>query len=418
MICRPAWLRRFEAALAARVPVHPNALSALKLVLVTPLLFWLLGQRDSAAGLVAIVASFVAFAALDYLDGVVARERQLATGFGRVFDRVTDYPLLFGVSIFCKDILPLPLLATKLVLDLGLLALFLAGRGGTQNRLRTALSYTTLFALLLWSRAWGQAFLSASAIEHLLVLNIGFSAAVGLYNLDLLKKRHVANLLSLGNLACGVTAIIFAWRGAPAVSLMLLLVGLTFDGFDGAAARRWGSTSWGVYADDVADAVNFALAPAAVLFFTIGGATGAALAGLYALCTIGRLVYFTLDQHDADPRYFSGVPSPVGGLIATCGAIVFGDDPAVVGLLVGVACAQMVSFATAYRHLGRLLAKRPRLFVGVPALPLLLGASWLVWGMLAPVTGLLAIALGYAAWPIVRAFARIAALRSSVAPRS
>lgn len=415
MICRPAWLKRFEATLASLIPVHPNLLSALKLLVVTPALFWFLGQPDAPLGLAAIVLSFAAFAVLDYLDGVVARGRQLATGFGRVFDRVTDYPILIGVPLFCKDVIPPALIATKIALDLLLLALFLAGRGSTQNRLRTTLSYTTLLGLLLWSRAWGQAFLSASAIEHLLVLNIGFSAVVCLYNLDLLKKRHVANLLSFGNLACGALAILFAWREAPAVSLALLLVGLTFDGFDGVAARRWGSTSWGVYSDDVADAVNFALAPAAVLFFTLGGVSGALLAALYATCTIGRLVYFTLDKNNADPQYFSGVPSPVGGLITMCGAILFGDDPAVVGLLVGVACAQMVAFTTAYRHLGRLLARRPRLLLAVPALALVLGATWLVWGLPGPVTALLVIALGYAAWPVVRAFAR---LKPSAAPQS
>lgn len=403
LLRRPAWLVRVERAIGRRVPVHPNLLSATKLALVSPALLWAL----SAGRSVLTVALFAVFAMLDYLDGVVARERGLATRFGRVFDRLTDYPLLVGVSYFCKDVVPLPLIALKIAIDVGLLLLFVLGRGSTQNRLRTALSYTTLLALLLLSQAWAPAMITGGSIQHLLWLNIGVSTVVALYNLDVLQKKHVANLLSLGNLSCGALAIFFASRGVPSMSLLLLLVGLTFDGFDGVAARRWGSTSWGVYSDDVADAVNFALAPAAVLYFTLGGATGVALGLLYAVCTIGRLVYFTLNKNNADPKYFSGVPSPVGGLIALCGAILFGAHPAVVGLLVGVACTSMVSFATAYRHLGRFVAKHPRALLGVPAALGVLALTFWGWGIAGPATTLLAVALGYASWPTLRAFRHV-----------
>lgn len=400
LICRPAWLRNFEAHVGARVGIHPNALSAAKLLVVTPLLLVSLQQRAALA----VVVAFAAFAALDYLDGVVARERGLVTWFGRVFDRVTDYPLLIGASLFCKDVVPMELLALKIAIDLALLVLFALGRGSTQNRLRTALSYVTVLALLAYSQSWTGAMVTGNTIRVLFGLNIALGTVVALYNLDLLKKKHVANLLSLGNLSCGVFAIGFAAEGAPAMSLLLLLIGLTCDGFDGAAARRWGSTSWGVYADDVADGVNFALAPAAVVYFAVEGMTGMALATLYAVCTIGRLVYFTLNKEHADPRYFSGVPSPVGGLITICGAILFAAEPALVGLLVGIACTQMVSFSTTYRHLGRVLAKHPRLLFALPVAMGLLWAAYAGSGLAGPVAALLGGALGYAAWPTVRAF--------------
>lgn len=412
MITRPAWLQKFESRVARRVPLPPNVLSGLKLILVTPALLWVLSQASLEApgfALALALALFAAFALLDYLDGLVAREKNLATGFGRVFDRVTDYPLLLGVSYFCKDVVPPELVIAKVVFDVALLLLFVMGRGSTQNRLRTALSYATLLGLMLSSQGWASTLISPATVRHLLSVNIAFTAIVMLYNLNLLQKRHVANLLSMGNLACGLLGIVAAWQGAPLVSLLLLIAGVTLDGFDGVAARRWGSTSWGVYADDVADGVNFALAPAAVLGFAVGGVSGVLMGVLFAVCTIGRLVYFTLDHGKADGRYFSGVPSSVGALIVLCAAILFPEQPEVMGLLVGVACMQMVSFATAYRHLGRLLADRPHLLWGPPAVGALLAASWWAFGVAAPVAGLLLLALGYTLQPPLRAFSRVVA---------
>lgn len=73
---KPAWAERLERRITSRVRVHPNVLSALKLVVVTPLLLLALRQVDVVPGGATIVITlFVAFAGLDYLDGPVARER-------------------------------------------------------------------------------------------------------------------------------------------------------------------------------------------------------------------------------------------------------------------------------------------------------------------------------------------------------
>jgi len=405
----PAWLRRAERVIGARVPLHPNTLSALKLVAVTPLLLATLTWPPGALlEPLIVIALFIAFAGLDYLDGVVARERGLATGFGRVFDRVTDYPLLVGVSLFCVDVVPMPLIITKLALDLLLLVLFVLGCGSTQNRLRTVLSYTTLLALLTLSQGWLVNVVTPTTVKGVLLINIALSGTVALYNLDLLKKSHVADILSLSNLTCGLLAIHTAAQGRFVSSLLLLLLGATFDGFDGIAARRWGSSRWGVYSDDVADGVNFGIAPAAAVYFAIGGPTGACIAAAFAICTIGRLVFFTINKKNADPGYFSGVPSTVGGLITICAVILFQRDPAALGLMVGVACTLMVSFATGYRHVGRVLARRPKLLYALPLAFALLAAAWRVTGVVGPVSILLLVALGYGIWPIIRTFVHAA----------
>ncbi len=194
LLGRPAWMMRLESRLAARVPVHPNTLSALKLVVLTPAILAAAARPASGPWLVPLL--FLAFAALDYLDGVVAREKNLATGFGRVFDRLTDYPLLVGMSYHCKDVVPWWLVATKIALDLSLLALYAAGRGSTQNRIRTAMSGAAVLGLWLSSHGGVDTVFAAAAVRHLLVLNIGFTALVALHNLGLTSRAALVGCFS------------------------------------------------------------------------------------------------------------------------------------------------------------------------------------------------------------------------------
>ncbi len=217
--------------------------------------------------------------------------------------------------------------------------------------------------------------------------------------------RFTADALSGANLACGVASILAAASFQFEACLGLLLLGAIFDGLDGAAARRFGGTRFGVYADDVADGVNYGLAPGAALAFALGaGIEGWVLGGFYAVFTIGRLVYFTLDQEASDPRFFPGVPSTVGGLVALSAILLFPDHPAWIGLSVGVACAQMVSFRTHYRHLGRALASREmsRGAAGLMLLVLLLGG--LIWGVRGSAAMILAASLIYGVLPSLLAF--------------
>ena len=187
LIRRPAWLQHFETRLAQNVTVHPNLLSAAKLVVVAPLLFASLRQVDALRGGPLLVSAlFGCFGALDYLDGMVARERGLETGWGRLLDRATDYPLLVGLSWFCVEVVPTAVLLAKLALDLLLLLLFVAGRGSTQNRLRTMLSYAALFSLLALSQGWLPLVFSPGMVVAILSVNMALTTAVVLYNLDLL----------------------------------------------------------------------------------------------------------------------------------------------------------------------------------------------------------------------------------------
>jgi len=407
---KPAWAYAVEDRIAALVPVHPNVLSAGKLLIVVPLVLALRQSDALPSDPWLIVGLFLAFSLLDYLDGTVARHRDKVTAFGRLFDRITDYPILLAVSYFCLDILPPGLLIAKVALDLLLIVLYIAGLGSTENRVRTCMNYTTLLALLVVSQGWSvhvvtrEMMVTRDMVRYLLIINVTFSSLVALYNLRVLQKRFIADALSASNLMCGVFSMIFAYRGRYDVSLMFLLLGAAFDGFDGAAARRFGSTRWGVYSDDVADAVNYGLAPAVALYFFLGGGEGIAVGAVFAIFTLGRLVYFTLAKATADPDYFSGVPSTVGALVTMCSLILFAHHRVLIGLMVGIACIQMVSFDTHYRHLGRALAAHRRVVFGLPVLIVLLLSGRVFWSRNVPAAIILAVSLVYGFVPTVAHF--------------
>ncbi|MDP2341103.1 MAG: CDP-alcohol phosphatidyltransferase family protein [Deltaproteobacteria bacterium] len=404
IVPKPAFVDAVEQALGrARIfdsrALHPHVLSALKVVVVTPLLALTLKQIDVLpGGLTIAVLLFMLFAVLDGLDGVVARVRGLESEFGRVFDRVCDLPLLGLIAWFAWTSLPASetvstfgaLIAAKLALDVVLLVLFAIKRTTTENRIRTSLSDATLLALLLLSQGAGAPLRSPAApdlvstevVQALLVVNIAFSAFIGLVNAGALKKRFIADGLSMMNALCGAFSIALAMDGQPAWCLLLLLVGAGFDGLDGAAARKWGGTRFGVLADDIADGISYALAPAVAVAVVVAGRAGVVIGFAYALFTIGRLVFFTLNKGSADddPRFFRGVPSTIGGVVALCAAILFPDEPALVGFLCGVAVVLMVGFDSAYRHLGRVLfgLRREKQLIALSAAIVLLASSVLL----------------------------------------
>jgi CDP-diacylglycerol--serine O-phosphatidyltransferase len=382
-------------------------LSAVKLVIVAPALAAVLQLTDRLVwGPLWVGLLFGSFAALDYLDGVVARARSQSSYLGRAFDRATDYPVLVVVTSHCLDVLPTTLLLLKLGLDLLLLVLYAVGRGSTENRVRTVVSYATLLSLLLLSQGWLEWLVEPALVSGLLCLNVGLSTAVALHNLGILRRRRVADLLSAGNLACGVAAAILAIRGRVDWSLLLVVAAMAFDGLDGCAARRWGSGRYGVLVDDVADAVSFAMAPAVAVVATLGGVEGWIVGTTLGICTVGRLVYFTLNKGVAPPGFFQGAPSPMGAVVVLAALTALGAYPRLVGFVAGLTCALMISFSTHYRHLGRAIAARPGwLLLLVPSAAGLLAAGTALGAKL-PAAFLLTGALLYGLLPMATAFGR------------
>lgn len=406
----PRPVEHLERWIGRHLAVNPVVFSAIKLGIITPLIVLALSTVAILPPDRRLVTSLLAaFFILDFVEAAVAKERRLEPRSARLFDRFTDYPLLFAVSFFALEVVPAPLLGAKLALDVLLLVLFVVGRGQIDNRLRTGISYASLVALTYVGQGWGW-LLTPRVVQYVLWANIAFSGTAAAFYLGFLQKRFVADALSAANLLCGAFSIYFASLHRFEISLLFVILGAAFDGFDGAAARRWGGTRFGVYSDDIADGVNYGIAPGFALYFALDGPSGWLVGSFYAVFTLARLVFFTLNKSGSDPNYFAGVPSPVGGLIAMASIVVFEDHPGILGLMIGIAAAQMVSFSTHYRHLGRALATQRRALLGAPAYLLVLLLGLRFWGPKGAAGVILAGNLVYGFLPTVLAFSRVVAV--------
>ena len=157
--------------------------------------------------------------------------------------------------------------------------------------------------------------------------------------------EQLPNMMTLGNLLCGVAAIMLAAQDhfllAPA---MICLAGVC-DMLDGALARRFACHSrFGEELDSLADVISFGVAPALLVyerFFHPWPVLGWVIAGGYVICGAWRLARFA-----AAPKgmYFQGLPITMGGLAVA--ALVFYPDfwpPRLVALLTLVLAVLMVS---------------------------------------------------------------------------
>ena len=329
-----------------------------------------------------------------------------------------SYPLL--VTLLYLNQAPFDLiliwgLAAIEGLSLGLRAF---GRGPHRTRLKTTLSDLTMFVLLGHLFQWEGTLFKSNSIYLLLGLHFVLSTLIVFYQCRLLQKRFIADALSFLNFTCGVISIYFASQQAFETSLLYLLLGAAFDGFDGAAARKFGGTRFGVYSDDIADGMNYGIAPGCALYFLLGQNEGLIIGSFYAGFTLSRLIFFTLNKDESDPDYFAGIPSPVGGMIVMCSIVLFSEQPTWVTFLVGIACTQMVSFSTSYRHLGRALSsKKKRIRFGAPLYLFIFTLGCVFGGVKGAASIVLVSACGYGFLPSTLSFLHVLGLLPSSSNR-
>ena len=137
-------------------------------------------------------------------------------------------------------------------------------------------------------------------------------------------------------ICAGLTSIKFALDGRPHIALALIGAAAVLDGIDGGIARALDAQSpMGAEIDSLADAVNFGVAPALVVYVTLlpTSPVGWIFVLLYAVCIVLRLARFNaLLDDDTRPaytrEYFVGMPAPGGavGSIAPLAAMLqFGE---------------------------------------------------------------------------------------------
>lgn len=146
--------------------------------------------------------------------------------------------------------------------------------------------------------------------------------------------KHIPNALTSSNLVCGCIATAFAFGGCYDKALLFIILGATFDFFDGMSARLLKvSSPIGKELDSLADDVTFGVAPSAMVFGVLYthdypewlislSPLLPYLAFVMAAFSALRLAKFNLDERQTTS--FIGVPTPANALF--WGALVVGCD--------------------------------------------------------------------------------------------
>src|SRR5215813_12090713 len=225
----------------------------------------------------------------------------------------------------------------------------------------------------------------------------------------------IPSLLTVGNIVCGVCAVINSLKGfqahhaeasrlfdnaARAIGYAVLL-----DGLDGRIARMTKTTSeFGVELDSIADVITFGVAPA-VMAYTWGyGSTHGleklawGVSFIFLICGALRLARFNVmaraprfsvpgNTPKLDKRYFVGLPiPPAAGLLAAVIHFVPQPIPSYGGeqvriyswvLLVGMALLAVLMVSrvryTSFKNIG---PKSNKPFITLPLLSLLVAGIW------------------------------------------
>ena len=135
-------------------------------------------------------------------------------------------------------------------------------------------------------------------------------------------KKHIPNLLTLGNLFCGTVATIFAVEGNLVMAALFVVIGILFDFLDGFVARLLKVTGeLGKQLDSLADMVTSGVVPGIVMYQlfidnNIGSFSIPSYLPFFGLIlTLGacyRLAKFNIDTRQSDS--FIGIPTPAMSL--------------------------------------------------------------------------------------------------------
>jgi len=144
-------------------------------------------------------------------------------------------------------------------------------------------------------------------------------------------KKQIPNAFTLGNLSCGVIAIILISDSQFERAAWFILLATVLDFFDGFLARLLKvSGELGKQLDSLSDLVTFGIAPAFMLYVfgihnNLGHEKFAFL--LLAVFSSYRLAKFNIDTRQSTS--FIGVPTPITGIMVASWAFIRVSHPAI-----------------------------------------------------------------------------------------
>lgn len=155
-------------------------------------------------------------------------------------------------------------------------------------------------------------------------------------HLSMIRGFHLADVLTLGNAACGVLSV-FASMGYIETrevrhlltAAALLPLALVLDILDGHVARwRRAHSAMGRELDSLADVISFGVAPAALAYAAgMRGLWDVVVLVYFVACGVSRLARFNVTAEalsaGADKvRYFEGTPIPTSVVLVAIVAVV------------------------------------------------------------------------------------------------
>jgi CDP-diacylglycerol--serine O-phosphatidyltransferase len=129
-------------------------------------------------------------------------------------------------------------------------------------------------------------------------------------------RQQIPNLFTLGNVSCGVMAILSVFNDELQNAVLWVLAAAVLDFFDGFLARQLKvSGELGKQLDSLADMVTFGVAPGCMLYALSGGIEGYTryLFLLLPVFSAYRLAKFNIDTRQT--HSFIGVPTPITGIM-------------------------------------------------------------------------------------------------------
>ena len=147
---------------------------------------------------------------------------------------------------------------------------------------------------------------------------------MNLYDKD--NRFNIANLITFGNIACGVAAMYLIQQNNFFTAIILAWIAGGLDIADGKVARKYQlSTEFGIQLDSFADFLSFVVMPAFLLFYAVKYYVGISgmeelLLGVvfiwYIISGLRRLIEFNMKVDAGEvAKYFEGVPTPLGAIL-------------------------------------------------------------------------------------------------------
>lgn len=180
-------------------------------------------------------------------------------------------------------------------------------------------------------------------------------------------KFGLVQACTLSSLLLGMAAIFLAVAGAdPRWGALCLLACITFDGLDGALARKFGVASpFGLQMDSLGDMTSFGIAAPVVIYSAMAGKVATPVlitaCALVAGCAAIRLARFNVSPKDG--RFFCGVPTTMAATVLALSVLIGLTLPPamIVGGVILLAIAMVSSFP--YAKLAKVIKLPPWLLI-------------------------------------------------------